>query len=140
MSREVSFGSDSVIWRCPLNVRFARKRTMSHASAAEAALKLNPRRPAATSRPWFWTVAFGEHGDRTPTRGYEPTREPTVRTWGDKSACIRSRRSCSRWEQLGDPSKTVEQDGDGFRCADPSHARSTSEGMGVSVFVWPDPE
>src|SRR5262249_11378334 len=35
------------------------------------------------------------------------SRRSWVRTWGDKSACIRSRRSCSRWEQLGDPSKTV---------------------------------
>jgi hypothetical protein len=25
--------------------------------------------------PWMWTLAFGQHEDRTPTHGYEPTRE-----------------------------------------------------------------
>ena len=25
--------------------------------------------------PWLWTLAFGHHEDRTPTRGYAPTRE-----------------------------------------------------------------
>jgi hypothetical protein len=29
--------------------------------------------PEAT--PWMWTLAFGHHEDRTPTHGYEPTRE-----------------------------------------------------------------
>jgi hypothetical protein len=24
--------------------------------------------------PWMWTLAFGDHEDRTPTHGYEPTR------------------------------------------------------------------
>jgi hypothetical protein len=24
---------------------------------------------------WMWTLAFGHHEDRTPTHGYEPTRE-----------------------------------------------------------------
>ena len=24
---------------------------------------------------WMWTLAFGYHEDRTPTHGYEPTRE-----------------------------------------------------------------
>ena len=24
---------------------------------------------------WLWTLAFGHHEDRTPTHGYEPTRE-----------------------------------------------------------------
>jgi hypothetical protein len=24
---------------------------------------------------WTWTLAFGHHEDRTPTHGYEPTRE-----------------------------------------------------------------
>jgi hypothetical protein len=26
-------------------------------------------------QPWLWTLAFGQHEDRTPTHGYEPTRE-----------------------------------------------------------------
>ena len=29
---------------------------------------------------WIWTVAFGHHEDRTPTHGYEPTREATMET------------------------------------------------------------
>jgi hypothetical protein len=26
-------------------------------------------------KPWMWTLLFGYHEDRTPTLGYEPTRE-----------------------------------------------------------------
>jgi hypothetical protein len=36
---------------------------ISHAAAA----------PVGT--PWMWTLIFGHHEDRTPTHGYEPTRE-----------------------------------------------------------------
>jgi hypothetical protein len=28
--------------------------------------------------PWMWTLAFGQHEDRTPTHGYEPTREAAM--------------------------------------------------------------
>jgi hypothetical protein len=27
---------------------------------------------------WMWTLAFGYHEDRTPTHGYEPTREAAM--------------------------------------------------------------
>jgi hypothetical protein len=27
---------------------------------------------------WMWTLAFGQHGDRTPTHGYEATREAAM--------------------------------------------------------------
>jgi hypothetical protein len=27
---------------------------------------------------WTWTLAFGHHEDRTPTHGYEPTREDAM--------------------------------------------------------------
>ncbi len=27
---------------------------------------------------WMWTVAFGRHEDRTPTHGYEATREAAM--------------------------------------------------------------
>jgi hypothetical protein len=27
---------------------------------------------------WMWTLAFGHHEDRTPTHGYEPTREEAM--------------------------------------------------------------
>jgi hypothetical protein len=29
-------------------------------------------------KPWMWTVLSGYHEDRTPTRGYEPTREAAM--------------------------------------------------------------
>jgi len=64
-----------------------KKRTMSYASAAEAALKLNPRRPPPqVGQRWFWTLAFGEHEDRTPTRGYEPTRKAAMAAFATKLA------------------------------------------------------
>jgi hypothetical protein len=28
--------------------------------------------------PWMWTLVFGHHEDRTPTHGYEPTREAAM--------------------------------------------------------------
>jgi hypothetical protein len=28
--------------------------------------------------PWMWTLEFGHHEDRTPTHGYEPTREAAM--------------------------------------------------------------
>jgi hypothetical protein len=35
--------------------------------------------------PWLWTLAFGHHEDRTPTHGYEATREAMLaafaKTW-----------------------------------------------------------
>jgi hypothetical protein len=33
---------------------------------------------ALVGQPWLWTVAFGRHEDRTPTHGYEPTREAAM--------------------------------------------------------------
>jgi hypothetical protein len=33
---------------------------------------------APVGTPWFWTLADGYHEDRTPTHGYEPTRESTI--------------------------------------------------------------
>jgi hypothetical protein len=27
---------------------------------------------------WMWTLAIGHHEDRTPTHGYEPTREAAM--------------------------------------------------------------
>ena len=32
--------------------------------------------PVAT--PWLWTLTFGRHEDRTPTRGYESKREAAM--------------------------------------------------------------
>jgi hypothetical protein len=28
--------------------------------------------------PWLWTLAFGHHEERTPTHGYEATREAAM--------------------------------------------------------------
>jgi hypothetical protein len=33
---------------------------------------------APEGSPWMWTLAFGHHEDRTPTHGYEPTREAAM--------------------------------------------------------------
>jgi len=33
---------------------------------------------APEGSPWMWTPAFGHHEDRTPTHGYEPTREAAM--------------------------------------------------------------
>ena len=31
--------------------------------------------------PWMWTLAVRHHEDRTPTRGYEATREAAMRAF-----------------------------------------------------------
>ena len=28
--------------------------------------------------PWMWTLLYGHHEDRSPTHGYEPTREAAM--------------------------------------------------------------
>jgi hypothetical protein len=33
---------------------------------------------APVGTPWMWTLAFGHHEDRTPTHGYEATREAAM--------------------------------------------------------------
>ena len=33
---------------------------------------------APVSEPWLWTLAFGQHEDRWPMHGYEPTREAAM--------------------------------------------------------------
>jgi hypothetical protein len=35
--------------------------------------------PAGT--PWMWTLAYGQHEDRTPTHGYERTREAAMQAF-----------------------------------------------------------
>jgi hypothetical protein len=39
---------------------------------------------APVGTPWLWTLAFGHQEDRTPTHGYEPTRESAM------TACAKS--------------------------------------------------
>jgi hypothetical protein len=31
---------------------------------------------APEDTPWMWTLAYGQHRDRSPTHGYEGTRRP----------------------------------------------------------------
>ena len=31
--------------------------------------------------PWMWTLAYGEHEDRTPTHGYEATRQAAMQAF-----------------------------------------------------------
>jgi hypothetical protein len=33
---------------------------------------------APVGTPWMWTLAFGHHKDRSPTHGYEATREAAM--------------------------------------------------------------
>jgi hypothetical protein len=33
---------------------------------------------AAPGTPWMWTLAVGHHEDRSPTHGYEPTRDAAI--------------------------------------------------------------
>jgi hypothetical protein len=33
---------------------------------------------APQNAPWMWTLLFGYHEDRTPTHGYEATREAAM--------------------------------------------------------------
>jgi hypothetical protein len=33
---------------------------------------------APVGTPWLWTLAYGHHEDRSPTHGYEPTREDAM--------------------------------------------------------------
>jgi hypothetical protein len=41
---------------------------------------------APVGSPWMWTLAFGQHEDRTPTHGYAETREAAMaafaKSWG----------------------------------------------------------
>ena len=40
---------------------------------------------APVGQPWLWTLAYGQHEDRSPIYGYEPTREEAMaafaRSW-----------------------------------------------------------
>jgi hypothetical protein len=33
---------------------------------------------APVGSPWLWTLAYGQHEDRSPTHGYEPSREAAM--------------------------------------------------------------
>jgi hypothetical protein len=33
---------------------------------------------APVGSPWLWTLSYGHHEDRSPTHGYEPTREAAM--------------------------------------------------------------
>jgi hypothetical protein len=35
--------------------------------------------PAGT--PWLWSLAYGQHEDRTPTHGHEPTPEAAMQAF-----------------------------------------------------------
>jgi hypothetical protein len=40
---------------------------------------------APIGSPWLWTLTFGYHEDRTPTHGYEATREAAMAAFAKKS-------------------------------------------------------
>ena len=37
--------------------------------------------PLTHTSPWVWTLTYGYHEDRTPTHGYEPTREAAMQAF-----------------------------------------------------------
>src|SRR5215467_2203493 len=54
--------------------------------------------------PWLWTLAFGHHEDRTPTHGYEPTREAAMaafaKSWRRERGHVRFRGQTGKlWSQ-----------------------------------------
>ena len=55
---------------------------------------------APVGTPWMWTLAFGQHEDRTPTHGYAATRrlqwQRSLRAGGDSDPA-----SLFRWPRLG---------------------------------------
>jgi hypothetical protein len=42
-------------------------------------IRLSEAAPPAT--PWLWTLAYGQTEDRTPTHGYEATREEAMQAF-----------------------------------------------------------
>jgi hypothetical protein len=44
--------------------------------------------------PWMWTLAFGHHEDRTPTHGYEATREAAMSAFAKSWRRERLERQC----------------------------------------------
>jgi hypothetical protein len=38
-------------------------------------------RKAPSGTPWNWTLAYGNHENRTPTHGYEATREGAMQAF-----------------------------------------------------------
>jgi hypothetical protein len=36
---------------------------------------------ARTATPWMWTLAYGQHEDRTPTHGYQATRDAAMQAF-----------------------------------------------------------
>src|SRR5215510_3334152 len=45
---------------------------------AASALGIGRATAAPVGQPWLWTLAYGQHEDRTPIYGYEPTREAAM--------------------------------------------------------------
>ena len=52
----------------------------AYVSLAEGAVvgRIFNAKAAPVDTPWMWTLAFGHHENRTPTHGYEPTREAAM--------------------------------------------------------------
>src|SRR6266516_683928 len=51
-------------------------RTMKNLRSTRSLIASLAAAPVGT--PWMWTLAFGHHEDRTPTHGYESTREAAM--------------------------------------------------------------
>jgi len=77
---------------------------------------------APEDAPWMWTVAYGRHEDRTPTPGYEATREAAfAKSWRREYTSCRELRcswalSClsyypppRTWSAIGVPSRSMKE-------------------------------
>jgi hypothetical protein len=58
---------------------------------------------APVGSPWMWTLAFGHHEDRTPTHGYEATREAAMnafaKSWRREWTNITKKGAALKWQQ-----------------------------------------
>ena len=74
------------LWTYPMTTSIKVALIISGAaiSAMPPYIEFSPRimKAAASpvSTPWMWKLAYGQHEGRTPTPGYEPTREAASRS------------------------------------------------------------
>ena len=50
--------------------------------AGEVVGRIFKPKGAPPERPWFWTLGYGHHKDRTPTHGYAESREAAMAAFG----------------------------------------------------------
>ena len=61
-----------------IGVAPAADRAARSAGSLPAASRISTLRAAPVGTPRMWTLGYGHHKDRTPTHGYEATREAAM--------------------------------------------------------------